>query len=69
MSDPSQQHIRTGLIPFADHEGQDHTPDRGKSDPHPGVSIGFAIELGAGQMRFLGMHETPQLVELAFAHM
>ena len=46
MSDPSQQHIRTGLITFADHEGQDHAPDRGTSDPHPGVPIGVARDRG-----------------------
>ena len=27
------------------------------------------MDLGAGQMLFFGIHETPQLVELAFAHM
>ena len=69
MGDTGQQQISPGLIPFADHEGQDQAPDWGKSDPHPGVSIGSTINLGAGQMRFLGMHETPQLVELAFAHL
>ena len=52
MGDTSQQQIRTGLITFADHEGQDQAPDWGKSDPHPGVPIGVAIELGAGQMRY-----------------
>ena len=69
MGDTGQQQISTGLITFADHECQDQAPDRGKGDPHPGVPIGFAIDLGTGQMRLLGMHETPQLVELAFAHM
>ena len=69
MGDTSQQHIRTGLIPFAYYACQDQAPDWGTSDPHPGVPRGVAIDLGARQMRFLGMHETPQLVKLALAHM
>jgi len=69
MGDTGQQHISTGLITFADHKCQDQAPDWGKSDPHTGAPIGVTIDLGAGQMYFLGMHETPQLVELAFAHM
>ena len=69
MGDTGQQPSSTGLSMFADHACQDQAPDWGKSDPHPGVSIGFTLELGAGQMHFLGMHETPQLVELAFPHM
>jgi len=59
MCDTGQQQIRTSLITFADHECQEQAPDWGKGDPHPGVSVGFAIDFGAGQMRLLGMHETP----------
>ena len=68
MGDTGQQHLSPGLIPFADHKGQDQAPDWGKSDPHPGVSLGVTRHLGAGQMRFLGRHETPQRVEVACAH-
>jgi hypothetical protein len=68
MRDPRQQQVRIGLVPLADHESQYETPHWRKRNPHPSVPVGRAIELGAGQMRFLGVDETPSLVELAFPH-
>ena len=52
-------HISTGLITGADHDCQDQASDWGTGAPHPGVPLGVAIDLGAGQMRLLGRHETP----------
>jgi hypothetical protein len=69
MGDTGQQHIRPSLLPCADSEGQAQAPDWSKSDPYPGGPLGGAIKLSARQMRFLGMPETPQRLELAFAHM
>jgi len=59
MRAPRQQQVRIGLIPLADHESQYETPHRRKRNPHPSVPLGRAIELGAGQMRFLRVDETP----------
>src|SRR5262249_32401042 len=69
MGDTREQHSRTSLIPFANHAGQDQAPDWSKGAPPPGVPIGVTIELGARQMRLFGLHETPQLVQLACTHM
>ena len=69
MGAAGQPPIRPSLLPCADPAGQAHAPDWGKSAPHPGVSRGFALKLSAGQRRFLGMHDTPQLVEVACAPM
>src|SRR4030095_10019970 len=64
---PRQQQVCTGLVPLADHESQPQAPHWRKRDPYPSISVGRAIELCPAQMRFLGVHETPQLVELAFS--
>src|SRR5262249_39608490 len=69
MRNSCQQHVCTGLITLVDHESQHQAPHRCKRDPYPGVPVGRAIDRRAGQMCFLRMHETPQLIELAFTHM
>jgi hypothetical protein len=66
MGHARAQHIRPGLVAFADHASQPQAPHWRTRKPYPGVSVGRARELGPRPMRFFGRHATPQRVAWAF---
>jgi hypothetical protein len=57
------------LRAFADNKSQHQVQQRRKRHPDPSITIGLIVELGQGQRVLLGMHETPELVQLALQHM
>jgi len=64
-----EQQVGALLAAFANHKRQHQVPGRRKGDPHPGIAIGFVIELGTGQMFLFGVHEAPQFIQLTLSDM